>query len=157
MTIKTNSSQRTFWKAIAIILLFFLCSTPLFYVLAVVINVRGIVYIAARIVRLLLVAVIAYAIRKRNQEMIDQDEQRRKRFMIFTLVLVFVSICLHLSEISSDLYWSLCYKIGLLTDEIEPFLGILWEQLFAGDLYWGILLSLFIVFFRKPKKHEAEM
>lgn len=143
-------------KLFGVILLLFLCSIPILY-FSIYFNSTGTdkvltsVYVIARILRFLVLIVISCVIRKSSREILVCHMLLRKKVMNFVFCLICVSIWLHVVNITPPLYYTVSDMVGIYHLENTPLLlSVLWEQLFSGDLYWSILLSLSIVFFSCP-------
>lgn len=151
MTKQINPLRSMLVKVLLPILVLFLCSIPVFYGIVLSSMAGGgypYLYILARLFRFLLVIAISCIVCVRNQEILVQADAKRKTRFHFIVDGILVSILLHLTGVTTDLYWGLSNIIGIYHSEATPlFLSVLWEQLFAGDLYWGILVGLGIVFF----------
>lgn len=124
-------------------LLLFVCSVPIARFAAL--SVSG--SIILKTIRLLLVIAISLIIRGKSREALDQNKSKRGMYVCIIIGFICASVCLHFSNATPWLYGVVSTSIGIYSERTPPFLTILWEQLFAGDLYWSILLSLVIVFF----------
>lgn len=138
-------------KIVVIVLLVFLCSIPFVYAI-VLLEMNGSQsthgYIVTRGIRLFLIAIVGLVVRKKNKKELSGIEAKKKLLMLCILGLICVSICLHVSHIPLKIYIATSHAIGIFDLNRVPLLiSVLWEQLFAGDLYWSILLCLTIVFF----------
>lgn len=138
----------------------FLCSTPVFYFivsLGATERYAPYIYMAARTLRLLAAVVLSLAIHKRNQKIFVHNDLLRKKFVHFTLGYICLSIWLHFGNVTPTLYSTISHTIGIYNLETTPlFLAVLWEQLFAGDLYWSILLGLLIVFYMPTSRKTQD-
>lgn len=149
VTMEHNALLIQLKKIFVSILLLFLCSIPVFF-LMVSLDTNAYIYMSARILRFLLVIVIGCFIRKRNQKILN-TEMLKMKFDYLILGIIIISLLLHYTNITPSLYGSISYSIGVYNLETTPlFLAVLWEQLFSGDLYWSILLCLSIVFLDCP-------
>ena len=135
------------------VLLVFLCTIPVFYGLIVAsIDIHGIYYpyIIARLLRFpLLILTIGLITRRNNRDLLNQEDCQKDRDLIFKLTCI--SLCLaaymyitgryqHIYGVLSGMFWI------FRPDRTPLVLTCLWEQLFSGDLFWILLLSLAIVF-----------
>lgn len=158
MRLEIRSVSRILVKTIVLIFVLFLVSTPVFYwIISSSANGRDFtyVYVTARSVRLIAALVMSYVIRKRHQEVLAQAVAQKKKLFNVLFCLICFSVFLRLHHTTSKLYSAISHMIGIYDSDVTPlFLTVLWEQLFAGDLYWSILLGLSIVFFthQRPAK-----
>ena len=142
------------------IVLLFLCSLPVFY-LDVFLALQGTdlpyLYVACRGLRFLAVVLIAWSIRQKSRDAL-RTEPKSARFTWILLGLLCVSLALHVMDITPKLYFSISSTLGIYGERTVPlFFAVLWEQLFSGDFYWGILIGLTVVCFPAPgPKYQAD-
>ncbi len=142
---RINNSIIKVISSISVAMLFlFLCSTPIAWI-ATCSGVLGSIILKAT--RFLLVIIISFIIRKRSQSIFAQSRAKKDKYLYIIIGAICVSVCLHYMNITTTLYGTISHSIGIYSETMPPFLSILWEQIFAGDLFWSILISLLIVFF----------
>lgn len=121
----------------------FLCSVPIAWIAT-----RSILgSIILKVTRFLLVIIISFIVRKKSQGIFDQSNAKRGRYMRIIVGAICVSVYLHYTNITFKIYGIISHSLGIYRETTSPLLSILWEQIFGGDLYWSILVSLAIVFF----------
>lgn len=138
-----NSIIKVVLSISVVMLILFLCSTPIAWIATR--SVLGSIILKAT--RFLLVIIISFIIRKRSKSIFDQNIAKRDKYLYIIIGAICVSVCLHYANISTTIYGTISHSIGIYHETMPPFLSILWEQIFAGDLFWSILVSLLIVFF----------
>lgn len=144
MSAKINNNMMKVVLSIFVTMLtLFLCSIPIAWIATR--SVLGSIILKAT--RFLLVIIISFIIRKKSQGIFDQNKAKRDKYICIIIGAICVSVCLHYADITPKLYGTISYSIGIYSEATPPFLSILWEQIFAGDLFWSILVSLTIVFF----------
>ena len=149
-----SSISQVFRTAIFRVALLFLCSLPVFYLdVSLSLQGRGLPYLyaACRGLRFLTVVLIAWSIRQKSRDAL-RAEPKSARFTRILLGLLCVSLILHVMDITPKLYFSISSTLGIYGARTVPlFFAVLWEQLFSGDFYWGILICLSVVCFTAPK------
>lgn len=145
-------------KAILYTTILFLLTIPIFYMLIVCeLNGRSIpnLYVSLRFLRLMLVLMPAFSIRKKNKDILFSNKETRK-FTVFFLGCIAVSILLHIENITPKLYRTISDTVGIYGHSNVPLLfSVLWEQMLSGDLYWSLLLSLLIIFFHPSPQYKC--
>lgn len=151
---------RSAYKVLALsffgILLLFLLSVPVFYFIidgtqAKIISDNGLWYVAARALRFLLAGGLCCLIRRKNKAILLEDKALGKKVLAAFGAAICLCLILHFHGFSAHLYGTVSNMIGVYTNtESHLFLSVLWEQLFAGDLLWSLLLFLPILFLSRP-------
>ncbi len=144
MPVNNVSLSKTLGKLFACILLLVVCVT--LAICAVGDHVW--LYIGVRALFFLLVALTAFSFRKNVQAVLSKNEPRRKMVMAALLLVAAVSFCLHAADITPRIFYTITYSLSIY--DLPLFWAFLWEELFLGDLYWSILLSLVILCARRP-------
>lgn len=158
----TNATYKILFSVCIQLLLLFCLTSPVSYYLLTLQNVsiHTVIrmYIIARILRIFFALLICYAIRKKNERtLIDQNNQR-KQILSIVIRSIFFYMFLMISNISTTIYGIVTSTLGMFPEEGPPsFLAVLWEQLFYGDLFWAILLGCVIVFFPISKKEMQQI
>lgn len=158
---KERSLYNILWCVFFLVLMIFLCSVPVFYIivshdLKYAIKAFSYPYAITQLLRFIAVVIIACIIRTKYRSIFVQHDVQRKGFMNVIIFCICISILLHIGDITPHLYGVISAMLRIFEPETTPlFLTILWEQLFSGELYWSILLATTIVFFRQsPKKDK---
>lgn len=142
-----------FRKTFIYVILLFLLTIPIFYIL-IFYEKQGkyilYLYIIFRFFRFILLVVLGCLIRNKNKNVI----LFHKKITVFFLGCIFISIWLHLENITIKLYFTISHLIGIYSQGTPLFLAVLGEQLLSGDLYWGTLLCLTIVFFNLSPQYK---
>lgn len=164
MTSKKRVLSGVFWQVFFSVLALFLCFTPVFYWIVLHNLERGdhrfsYPYAIVQILRFALVIGAACIIRNKNRNILVQYAAQGKTFMKVILSFLIIGIILRISNIIPHLYGEISALLQIYNLEVTPlFLAVLWEQLFAGALYWSVLLAMVIVLFRqKPEKGNVSI
>ena len=144
------SFSKVLGSLLAIILLLFVCSIPVLYVFMQDLWL----YLGTRAALFLLSLLAAFAFRKKAQTILAENEPQREKAARGLLLLTAVSFCWFVFGSAEKFsFHLLMLSRGLITalfGSFPPLVYIFCEQLFRGDLYLSLLLSLVILFVRLP-------
>ena len=105
------------------------------------------------VLRTIIIIGISVVIRKRNYDVLENNNIKIYNICIITLFVL--SIVLNLFGLPREVLFSLSFSVGIYNlQNSNLFLVVLWEQIFLNFLISHLLLCLTIVFFKKPKQYH---
>gem|GEM_PF-3604787 len=121
-------------------------------------NSSSYLYILARVVRILLVGVLCWIVRRQSRETLQNYGSTKKLECIVVgrgIILVLLRLFF---QIGDRLYYTLASIVGISPVSQANFWSVIaWEQLVSVDLLWSVLLGFAILLFPLSQKHAEKL
>lgn len=112
-------------------------------------------YVLARVVRVLLVGILCWIVRRQSRETLQNYGSTKKLECVVVgcgIVLVLLRLFF---QVGDRLYYTLADIAGVFPVSQANFWSVIsWEQLVSIDLLWSVLLGFAILFFPISLKHK---
>lgn len=152
MSIKKHSMGKLFLFMFSVLLILFSLSIPIAYFDAACARhgkeIQFPIYMAMRGMRFAGVILLGWMLRKKYRAALAEKDSTCKYVMAAVVLCIFIGILPFLHNLWNQIYSTVFSRILFVpsVSSARLFLAVLWEQFFAGDLFWCILLCTSIIF-----------